>query len=445
MGAERKLHEDAAYGIIAVKSFHDGNNLLDRGSLGENDVLEVDADLLGGFCLHTNVDGGIWAVASLDDSEVGLETGELVFEGGDLVCDRLTDRPEGKRVRMTRWRRKNEYFAMRLPSITRAWEEEDMVMVRKKRRRTERTAQPLCMSVCPGSLYKSAYIHNHVLITVMKNKIKQNKITTFTGSETATMNGSFARRVLSASTAALLPGVRRSARPSRPLPFSTRPYSDQKSQPEDVSGPTPQPENAEVFVESQVLESLKKKEAEVHDLTVGLSPFFHVLPLTLFLQSRLRYLQADFLNLQRNAAREKEQQRDFAITRFAGDLLETVDVLALALKSVPPAALHSEPSSLTSSDIPSTPPPKSAQEYLAELYQGVEMTHRLLLSTLFKYHVKSFDPTGEKFDPNRHEALYQAPIPGKEPGTVLECQKTGYVIKDRLLRAAQVGVVQDAP
>ena len=153
------------------------------------------------------------------------------------------------------------------------------------------------------------------------------------------------------------------------------------------------------------------------------------------------------MNLQRNAAREKEQQRDFAIIRFAGDLLETVDVLALALKSVPPAAVHPEsPSSNTppSSDALSTPPLKSAQEYLTELHQGVEMTHRLLLSTLFKYHVKSFDPTGEKFDPNRHEALYQAPIPGKEPGTVLECQKTGYMIKDRLLRAAQVGVVQDA-
>ena len=171
------------------------------------------------------------------------------------------------------------------------------------------------------------------------------------------------------------------------------------------------------------------------------------LSLTPFPQSRLRYLQADFLNLQRNAAREKEQQRDFAITRFAGNLLETVDVLSLALKSVPPAALHSESSSSDtppSPDAPSTPPLKSAQEYLTELHQGVEMTHRLLLSTLFQYHVKSFDPTGEKFDPNRHEALYQAPIPGKEPGTVLECQKTGYMIKDRLLRAAQVGVVQDA-
>ena len=57
--------------------------------------------------------------------------------------------------------------------------------------------------------------------------------------------------------------------------------------------------------------------------------------------------------------------------------------------------------------------------------------------------MKPFDPTGEAFDPNKHEALYQAPIPGKTPGTVLECQKVGYTIKDRVLRAAQVGVVQD--
>jgi len=188
----------------------------------------------------------------------------------------------------------------------------------------------------------------------------------------------------------------------------------------------------------QCQEKLKAKEQEAVDLT-----------------GRLRYLQADFLNLQRNAAREKEQTKDFAITRFAGDLLETVDVLSLALKSVPEAALkpstEQSPKSSSSTSEPSSTSPtsvqptKSAQEYLAELHHGVEMTHRLLLSTLFKYHVKPFDPTGDKFDPNRHEALYQAPIPGKEPGTVLECQKSGYTIKDRTLRAAQVGVVAEAP
>jgi molecular chaperone GrpE len=197
--------------------------------------------------------------------------------------------------------------------------------------------------------------------------------------------------------------------------------------------------------ESELEQKLKKKEDEVQDLIVRLHHAYACLyALTkllcsLFLQGRLRYLQADFVNLQRNAAREKEQQRDFAITKFAGDLLETVDVLAMALKSVPSSAIKPPPEASSSA-----PTEKTAEAHLFDLHQGVEMTHRLLLQTLFKYQVKPFDPTGEKFDPNRHEALYQAPIPGKEPGTVLECQKVGYTIKDRVLRAAQVGVVQES-
>jgi molecular chaperone GrpE len=150
------------------------------------------------------------------------------------------------------------------------------------------------------------------------------------------------------------------------------------------------------------------------------------------------------LNLQRNAAREKEHTRDFAITRFAGDLLETVDVLSLALKSVPDAALTS-PAEASSPDAAQSQSPdnKSPSAYLQELHRGVEITQRLLLQTLFKYQVKPFDPTGDKFDPNKHEALFQAPVPGKEPGTVIDCQKIGYTIKDRVLRAAQVGVAQE--
>ncbi|KAI0273631.1 GrpE-domain-containing protein [Gloeopeniophorella convolvens] len=208
--------------------------------------------------------------------------------------------------------------------------------------------------------------------------------------------------------------------------LGARAYSDK---PSEKAGSAPeQPEKAQEKSEdasalSELEVKLKAKEDEVVDLT-----------------GRLRYLQADFLNLQRNAAREKEQTRDFAITRFAGDLLETVDVLSLALKSVPSSAL----SSSTEGDAPPPQPDtKSPATYLQELHTGVEMTQRLLLQTLFKYQVKPFDPTGDEFDPNKHEALYQAPVPGKQPGTVIDCQKTGYTIKDRILRAAQVGVAQE--
>jgi len=203
-----------------------------------------------------------------------------------------------------------------------------------------------------------------------------------------------------------------------------------------ASGSSEQPSSEQPPAESEAEKKLKAKEQEVVDLT-----------------GRLRYLQADFVNLQRNAAREKEQTRDFAITKFAGDLLETVDVLSYAMKSVPESALKpaqsSSPSSdpetsSPSSDSSSPPPTKSALEYLNQLHEGVDATHRQLLQTLFKYNVKPFDPTGDKFDPNRHEALLQVPVPDKVPGTVLECAKIGYTIKDRTLRAAQVVVVADS-
>ncbi|KAF8921296.1 GrpE-domain-containing protein [Mucidula mucida] len=196
-----------------------------------------------------------------------------------------------------------------------------------------------------------------------------------------------------------------------------RHYSDTKPAQDEVPADTKDASDSEKSsAESEQLSpeavKLKAKETEVTDL-----------------MGRLRYLQADFLNLQRNAAREKEQTRDFAITRFASDLLETVDVLALALKSVPPAAVHPpEPSSSEPDIPPPSSPSKTPEEYLRELYTGVELTQRQLLQTLFKYHVKPFDPTGDVFDPNR---------------TVIDCQKTGYMIKDRVLRAAQVGVAQE--
>ncbi|KAF8503560.1 GrpE-domain-containing protein [Russula emetica] len=245
-----------------------------------------------------------------------------------------------------------------------------------------------------------------------------------------------ALNLLRSATSSLSPrAVTRSYYPAyRRAAVRFRTYSG--TAPENVNDTSEGPGNAEkkavdtqepVPPLSEIEAKLKKKDDEVLDLT-----------------SRLRYLQADFLNLQRNAAREKEQTRDFAITRFAGDLLETVDVLSLALRSVPPSVLTStEEANPPDSAQSPAPENKSPSVLLQELHHGVEMTQRLLLQTLFKYQVKPYDPTGDKFDPNKHEALYQVPVPGKQPGTVIDCQKVGYTIKDRVLRAAQVGVAQE--
>jgi len=176
----------------------------------------------------------------------------------------------------------------------------------------------------------------------------------------------------------------------------------------------------------ELREKLKAKEAEVVDLT-----------------GRLRYSQADFQNLQRISKKEKEQARDFSITRFATDLLDTVDVLSIALRSIPESYSKPPPENQEGQ-----PPTNGSNEkppgvLLHELYQGVSLTNKQMLTTFGKYGITQFDPTGEKFDPNLHEAMYAVLLPDKEPGSIIESRKFGYMIKDRVLRAAQVGIVQE--
>jgi len=135
---------------------------------------------------------------------------------------------------------------------------------------------------------------------------------------------------------------------------------------------------------------------------------------------------ADMENLRQRTAKEVANTKDYAIQKFAKDLLDTADILAMAIKNVP------------SEEIAET----STNAHLKSLHTGVSMTRDELLKTLKRYGVESFDPINEKFDPNMHQANFQVPMPGKEPGTVFDVQKIGFMLKGRVLRPAQVGVVQ---
>jgi molecular chaperone GrpE len=80
------------------------------------------------------------------------------------------------------------------------------------------------------------------------------------------------------------------------------------------------------------------------------------------------------------------------------------------------------------------------------LHNGLQLAETVFLSTLEKHGLVRFDPSekGEKFDPNMHEAVFQAPQPEKEDGTVFHTQQKGYSLNGRVLRAAQVGVVKNS-
>lgn len=113
----------------------------------------------------------------------------------------------------------------------------------------------------------------------------------------------------------------------------------------------------------------------------------------------------------------------YAVQSFSKDLLEISDVLEKATESVPEDEMKTN-------------------KPLADLYQGLTMTHTELHKVFVKHGLEKEDPMGEKFDPNFHEAVFQIPVPDKEKGTVAVVQKVGYRLHGRTLRPAIVGVVQ---
>ena len=139
---------------------------------------------------------------------------------------------------------------------------------------------------------------------------------------------------------------------------------------------------------------------------------------------------ADFRNLQDRTQRDVKAARDFAIQKFAKDLVDSVDNLDRALEMVPKEKLAAAEKS------------EDLQE-LVNLYDGLKMTEDILMQTLAKHGLERLNPEGEKFNPNEHEATFMAPQPDKEDNTVFHIQQKGFKLNGRVLRAAKVGVVNN--
>ena len=131
---------------------------------------------------------------------------------------------------------------------------------------------------------------------------------------------------------------------------------------------------------------------------------------------------AEMENLRKRTSREVADARTYGITGFARDVLDIADNLQRALDALPAEARE------------------AADSGLKALIEGVELTERSLLNTLEKNGVKKFDPSGGKFDPNFHQAMYEVPDPSVPAGTVVQVMQSGFMIGDRILRPALVGV-----
>jgi molecular chaperone GrpE len=134
---------------------------------------------------------------------------------------------------------------------------------------------------------------------------------------------------------------------------------------------------------------------------------------------------ADFRNLQDRTQREVKSARDFAIQKFAKDLIDSVDNLDRALTTVAPEKLNAD------------------NQDLNNLHEGIKMTETVLMQTLEKHGLERLSPEGEKFNPNEHEATFMTPQPEKDDNTVFFVQQKGFKLNGRVLRAAKVGVVKN--
>ncbi len=138
-----------------------------------------------------------------------------------------------------------------------------------------------------------------------------------------------------------------------------------------------------------------------------------------------KYLRqtADMENLRRRTEREKQDIAKYAISNFARDILSIDDNLQRTLQAAPDESSGDE-------------------AHIKSLIEGVEMTTRELVNVFERHGIIRTDPKGEIFDPNQHQALYEVENPAVPVGTIMEVVATGYMIGERVLRPAMVGLAK---
>lgn len=137
------------------------------------------------------------------------------------------------------------------------------------------------------------------------------------------------------------------------------------------------------------------------------------------LQDRLVRAFAEMENLRKRGERDRREAEVYGGTKLARDLLSVHDNLGRALENID----------------------DTMREEHKALTDGLELTLRELVSVFEKHKILAVAPeVGEKFDPKRHQAMFEAPVPNTKKGSIIQVMSTGFIIGDRLLRAAQVGV-----
>jgi len=145
------------------------------------------------------------------------------------------------------------------------------------------------------------------------------------------------------------------------------------------------------------------------------------------LKDRVLRTVAEMENLRKRTEREINDTRSYAIAGFARDMLSATDALSRALTTLPAETRETGDATTKS------------------LIEGIELAEREMQRLLAKHGVKPIEAQGEKFDPHVHQAMFEVPDPSQPEGTVVQVVQPGFLIGDRVLRPAMVGVAKGGP
>ncbi len=137
------------------------------------------------------------------------------------------------------------------------------------------------------------------------------------------------------------------------------------------------------------------------------------------LKDKLMRALADAENTRKRAERDRRDAELYGGTRLARDLVPVYDNMKRAIEAAD----------------------DETREKSKALIEGIELTQRELISVFGKHQIVPIAPEyGEKFDPQQHQAMFEAPVPNAPAGTIIQVMNEGFLIADRLIRPAQVGV-----
>jgi molecular chaperone GrpE len=199
--------------------------------------------------------------------------------------------------------------------------------------------------------------------------------------------------------------------------------SEQEKTPDENAGPEPDPKQPDTPADEVLSDdapTVEQSETEPEE-TIS-DPALEIAALN----DKLLRTLAEGENLRRRAQREREDTAKYAITNFAREILSVADNLQRALASLPET-------------------PEDADDAISAFADGVKLTERELQSIFERHGIEKIDPKGRKFDHDRHEAMFEIPTADAPAGTVVQVFEIGYMLKDRLLRAAKVAVAKALP